>query len=55
VEIAGLSLIGIAAAVELVAGGLFIAHKLSPNPHMPFAMFSGVVFAVAGVLLYLGG
>jgi hypothetical protein len=34
---------------------LFIAHKLSPNPHMPFAMFSGVVFAVAGVLLYLGG
>ena len=54
-EIAGLALIAVAATVETVAGGLLMAHKLSPNPHMPWAMFSGVVFAVAGVLLYLRG
>ena len=53
--IAALTLIGAAAAVELVAGVLFMLHKLSPNPHMPWAMFSGVVFAISGVLLYLGG
>lgn len=50
--IAGIALIIGAAAIELVAGVLFMTHKLSPNPHMPWAMFSGVVFALAGLLLY---
>jgi hypothetical protein len=51
--LAGIGLIVTAAAIELVASMLFMTHKLSPNPHMPWAMFSGVAFAVGGVLLYL--
>ena len=51
----GVVLIIIAASVELVAAGLFIFHKLSPNPHLPFAMLSWVVFAVAGLILFLSG
>ena len=54
-EIAGIALILTAASIELVAGILFVAKKLTPNPHMPYAMFSGVAFAVAGLLLYVGG
>jgi hypothetical protein len=44
-----------AATIELVASMLFITKKLTPNPHMPYAMMSGVVFALAGVMLYMGG
>ena len=51
----GIALIVVAALIETVAGALFALHKLDPNPHMPLAMFSGVAFAVAGGLLYLGG
>ena len=50
--IAGIALIIGAAAIETVAGILFMAGVLSPNPHMPFAMFSGVVFAIGGLALY---
>jgi len=53
-ELAGIALIIVAASVELVASILFILRKLSPNPSMPYAMLSGVVFAVAGLLLYVG-
>lgn len=52
--IAGIALIAGAAAIELVAGALFMTGVLSPNPHMPFAMFSGVVFALGGLALYVG-
>lgn len=51
----GVVLIIVAALVELVAAALFIFHKLSPNPHLPFAMLSGVVFAIAGLILFLSG
>jgi hypothetical protein len=27
--------------------------RLSPNPHLPLAMFSGVAFALGGLALYL--
>ena len=50
----GIGLIVMAAAIELGAGVLFVLHKLSPNPHMPIAMFSGVAFALGGLVLYLG-
>lgn len=50
---AGLALILLAAAVEMVAGVLFATGALSPNPHLPFAMFSGVAFALGGLALYL--
>ena len=50
---AGLALILVAAAIETVAGVLFATNVLSPNPHMPFAMFSGVAFALGGLALYL--
>jgi hypothetical protein len=51
----GIGLILGAATIELVASMLFITKKLTPNPHMPYAMMSGVVFALAGVMLYMGG
>lgn len=49
----GIGLVATAAVVETVVGLLFVTKRLSPNPHMPWAMFSGVVFAVAGTLFYL--
>jgi flagellar biosynthesis component FlhA len=49
----GIALIGVAAAIETVAGILFVLKVITANPHMPFAMFSGVAFALGGVLLYL--
>jgi hypothetical protein len=51
--IVGVVLIAVAAAVELIASVLFAMRVLTPNPHMPLAMLSGVVFAVAGLVLYL--
>ena len=55
-EIAGVTLILVAATIETVVGALFITHRLSPNPHMPWAMFSGVAFALGGLaLLYSRG
>lgn len=53
-ELAGIGLILAAASVELVAAILFILKRLAPNPHMPYAMLSGVVFAIAGLFLFLG-
>jgi hypothetical protein len=52
-ELVGIGIIGVAAAVETTAAILFVLRWLSPNPHMPYAMLSGVAFAVAGLLLYL--
>ena len=54
-QIAGVAIILVAAVIETVAGVLFAIDTLSPNPHMPFAMFSGVAFAVGGLALYRAG
>jgi hypothetical protein len=51
---AGVGIIAVAAAVELVAGVLFMLKKLKPNPHIPYAMLSGVAFAVGGLALWPG-
>ena len=54
-QIAGVAIILVAAVIETVAGILFAIGTLSPNPHMPYAMFSGVAFAVGGLALYRAG
>ena len=52
-ETFGIAIILVAAAVELPAGLLLMTKRLNPNPHYPYAMFSGVAFALGGLLLYL--
>ena len=49
-EQAGIILVSTAAAIELIVGSLFMAKILTPNPHYPWAMFSGAIFAIGGVL-----
>ena len=51
---AGITLIGLAAAGELACAVLSLMGKWhNPGKQWPIALISGVVFAVAGLLLFL--
>jgi len=51
-KIAGTALIVLGALIEVILGTLIIVHVIDKNPIGLFAMFSGVTFALGGLVLY---
>jgi len=48
-----IALLGTAAMVEIATSVLLLTKKIGANPHAVIGTFSGIAFAVTGLILYL--